>query len=98
MSLQALNSVQRKLDTRVLTPKKVVEKAKKTIRAEEEFFDVANELYSFKMKPEDQEKLRLILIPEAQARSPNLGFDNIDVGVVESDPTSMILIEQKLSE
>ena len=50
------------------------------------------------MKYEDQEKLRLILIPEARARSPNLGFDNIDVGVVESDPTSMNLIEQKLSE
>ena len=41
------------LDTRVLTPKEAAEKARETIGAEEEFFDLAHEFYSLKMKPED---------------------------------------------
>ena len=37
----ALNTVQRRLDTRVLTPKEATEKARVTIGAEEEFFNIA---------------------------------------------------------
>ena len=37
--------VQRRLNTRVLTPKEAAEKARETIGAEEEFFDLAHEFY-----------------------------------------------------
>ena len=43
------------------------------------------------MKPEDQEKLRLILGPETRARKPNLGFGDIELGVVESDFSSALV-------
>ena len=80
-----LITVQRRLDTRVLTPREAAEKARATVGAEEEFFDLAHEFYSFKLKPEDQENLRLIIGPETRARKPNLGFGEIEIGVVESD-------------
>ena len=48
-----LNSVQRKLDTCMLTPKDTAEKVRETIKLEEEFLELANEFYSFKMKTED---------------------------------------------
>ena len=88
---RGLNTVQRRLDTRVLTPKEAAEKARETIGAEEEFFDLAHEFYSLKMKPEDQEKLRLILGPETRARKHNLGFGDIELGVVESDFSSALV-------
>ena len=51
----------------------------------------AHEFYSLKMKTEDPEKLRLILGPETRARKPNLGFGNIELGVVESDFSSALV-------
>ena len=88
---RGLNIVKRRLDTRVLTPKEAAEKARETIGAEEEFFDLVHEFYSLKMKPEDQEKLRLILGPETRARKPDLGFGDIELGVVESDFSSALV-------
>ena len=42
---RGLNTVQRRLNTRVLTPKEAAEKARETIGAEEEFFDLAHETW-----------------------------------------------------
>ena len=81
-------TVQRRLDTCVLTPKEAAAKARATIGAEEEFFSLAH--YSFKLKPEDQEKLRMIIGPETQARKPNLAFGDIELGVVESDFSALV--------